>query len=107
MPLDTNNLTAVLGPVTGIGSRTFTITASTSMSLTMGCIGKGYLMVIGPLPGSMICGGPDGAGVFSGYYWGHLRMRPGERIKLRVVAGAKTTWDIRVDGVVKGVEPPP
>jgi hypothetical protein len=100
MPPDPNNLTAVLGPVTGSGSRTLTVTASRSMSLTMGCIGKGMLTVYGLLSGAGFCGGPNSSGnTFGGYYWGHMPVRPGERIQLRVVADAKTTWVIRVDGL--------
>lgn len=101
MPLDQNYLTTVLGPVTGVGSRTFTVPASRSMSLTLACIGKGVLEVFGPLSaGAVLCYDASlSRGVFASYYWAHVRVRPGERIKLRVVARAKTIWDIRVDGL--------
>jgi hypothetical protein len=104
MPPDGNYLTPVLGPVTGTGPRTLTVKANRSMSITMGCIGKGTLTVVGPLSaGAALCGGGDAAGAFSSYYWSHVSwVRPGERIKLRVVAGAKTIWDIRVDGLLRG-----
>jgi hypothetical protein len=98
MQPDQNSLTAVLGPVTGSGSRTLTVTASRSMSLTMGCIGKGMLTVSGRLSGAVYCPG-GGPGVFGGYYWPHMHVRPGQRIRLRVLADAKTIWDIRVDGL--------
>lgn len=100
MQVDPNNLTAVLGPVTGTGPRTFTVTASRSMSITMACIGKGTLIVLGPLSaGAVLCSDASlGRGAFAGYYWEHLRVRPGERFKLRVAANPKTIWDIRVDG---------
>jgi hypothetical protein len=66
----------------------------------MGCIGKGILTVLGPLSGAMLCyRASRSRGVFGSYYWGHLRTRPGERFTLRVVAGVKTMWDIRVDGL--------
>jgi hypothetical protein len=100
MPVDQNYLTVVLGPLTGTGSRTFTVRATRSMSLSMGCIGKGMLTVLGPLSGAMLCYRASlSAGAFGSYYWGHLRTRPGERFTLRVVAGAKTMWDIRVDAL--------
>ena len=101
MQPDQNYLTAVLGPVTGAGSRTLTVTASRSMSLTMGCIGKGTLIVLGSLSaGAVLCSGTSlGRGTFAGYYWSQLPVRPGERFRLRVVADAKTIWDIRVDGL--------
>ena len=101
MQPDPNYLTAVLGPVTGTGSRTLRVTASRSMSLTMGCIGKGTLIVLGPLSaGAVLCGDASlSRGAFGGYYWSHVSARPGERITLRVVADAKTIWDIRVDGL--------
>jgi hypothetical protein len=100
MQPDQNYLTAVLGPVTGAGSRTLTVTASRSMSLTMGCIGKGMLTVSGLLSGAVLCYDASlSRGAFASYYWVHMPVRPGERIKLRVVAGAKTIWDVRVDGL--------
>jgi hypothetical protein len=97
---DSNNLTAVLGPVTGTGSRMLTVPASRSMSLTVGCIGKGVVEVRGLLSGAELCKDASiGRGAFGGWYWAHLPVRPGEHIKLRVVADARTTWDIRVDGL--------
>ncbi len=101
MPVDPNNLTAVLGPVTGTGPRTLTVTASRSMSLTMGCIGKGTLIVLGPLSaGAVLCSGASlGRGTFGAYYWSHLRLQPVERLRLRIVANPKTIWDIRIDGL--------
>lgn len=101
MQPDQNSLTAVLGPVTGTGTRTITVTASRSMSLTMGCIGKGALIVRGRLSaGEVLCSSASvGRGTFLGYYWSHVRAEPGERLRLRVVADAKTIWDIRVDGL--------
>jgi hypothetical protein len=101
MPLDPFNLTAALGPVTGTGSGTLTVTASRTMSLTMGCIGKGILTVSGPLSaGAVLChDARSGRGAFASYYWAHVRAQRGERIKLRVDADAKTIWDIRVGGL--------
>ena len=105
MPPDANNLTPALGPVTGTGSTTFTVTATRSMSLTMGCIGTGILTVLGPLSGEVMCDGPSlGRGTFAGYYWSHLRARPGERLRLRIVANPKMAWDIRVDGLPRHCE---
>ena len=105
MQPDPYNLTAVLGPVTGTGSRTLTVTASRSMSVTIGCIGKGMLTISGPLSaGAVLCSDAHvSRGVFSSYYWAHVRARPGERITLRVAADAKTIWDIRVDGLPRQV----
>lgn len=101
MPPDLNYLTVVLGPVTGTGPRTLTVTASLTMSVTMACIGKGMLTVRGPLrAGAVLCSGTGrNRGAFVSYYWPHVRAQPGERIKLRVVADAKTIWDIRVAGL--------
>jgi hypothetical protein len=99
MPAGQNGLTAVLGPVTGSGSRTLTVTASRSMSLTMGCIGTGMLTVSGRLNGAGFCGSAGNSGsTFWGYYWAHVSARPGELIKLRIAADAKSMWDIRIDG---------
>jgi hypothetical protein len=67
----------------------------------MACIGKGTLIVRGPLSaGAELCSGASlGRGAFGGYYWSHLHWRPGERLRLRIVTNAKTIWDIRVDGL--------
>lgn len=100
MQPDPYALTTVVGPVTGTGSRTMTVKASYSMSLTVGCIGKGALTVTGLVSGTLLCSGAStGRGIFGSWYWAHLPVRPGERIKLHVVADAKTMWDIRVDGL--------
>jgi hypothetical protein len=100
MPFGVNNLSAVLGPITGTGSRTLTVTASRAMSITMGCIGKGMLIIVGPLSaGAVLCGDASSSeGSFASYYWSHVSVRPGERIRLRVVTDATTLWDVRVDG---------
>jgi len=97
---DANNLTTVLGPLTGTGSRMLTVPASRSMSLTVGCIGTGVVEVRGLLAGAELCKDASvGRGVFGGWYWAHLAVRPGEHIKLHVLADTKTIWDIRVDGL--------
>jgi hypothetical protein len=100
MPPDADNLTTVLGPLTGSGSRTVTVTASRSMSLMLGCAGRGVLVVRGPLTaGAVPCSGPGRRRAFDGYYWAHVRVRPGARLRLSVTADAQTTWDIRVCGL--------
>ena len=79
---------------------TLTITASHSMSLTMGCIGTGMLTASGPLSGAVLCHDASlSRGAFDGYYRAQMPVRTGKRINLRVVARAKTIWDIRVDGL--------
>ena len=77
------------------------------MSVTIGCIGKGVLTISGTLrAGAVLCSDASvSRGAFSGYYWAHVRARPGERIKLHVAADAKTIWDIRVDGLPRQVAP--
>lgn len=101
MPPDPNYLSTVLGPTTGTGSRTLTVTASRAMSITIGCIGKGVLTVSGPLSaGAVLCyDASRSRGAFASYYWAHVRARSGEHIMLRVAANASTIWDIRVDGL--------
>lgn len=70
------------------------------MSLLMGCIGKGVLEVRGLISGAELCQEASiGRGVFGGWYWAHLPVWSGERIKLRVIADAKQIWDVRVDGL--------
>jgi hypothetical protein len=70
------------------------------MSITIGCIGKGKLIVTGALSaGAVLCHKASRSrGAFVDYYWAHVSAPPGQDIKLRVSTGTKTMWDVRVDG---------
>lgn len=89
------NYTTILGPVTGVGSRTFTISARPGIAAWLGCIGKGLVWLRSPLAFAAACG--DG-GVFAGGLTQPMHLRPGQKVTVRVVAPATTRWELRIDG---------
>ena len=90
------NLTTILGPVTGTGPATLTITARRAVSITLGCRGKGLVWVRSPVGAFAAACGNGGA--FAGELDPHTRMAAGQRITIRIIAPAHVTWELRVDG---------
>lgn len=94
---DKPNYTTILGPVTGVGSRTFTISARPGIAAWLGCIGKGLVWLRSPvMTFAAVCGG-DG-GVFGGELTQPTHVRPGQKVTVRVVAPATARWELRIDG---------
>lgn len=86
----------ILGPITGAGPRTFTITGRHLMSYQIGCLGRHVVWLHAPHIGFAVqCG--DG-----GTYAGNSVRMPsreiGAMISIRVVAPPGTAWRLRVDG---------
>jgi hypothetical protein len=93
---DKPNYTTILGPVTGAGSRIFTISARRGIAAWLGCIGKGLVWLRGPvMTFAVACG--DG-GLFGGGLTQPTQVRPGQKVMERVVAPATTRWELRIDG---------
>lgn len=90
------NLTTILGPVTGTGSRSVTVGARRSVSITLGCLGKGLVWVRSPV-GTFAAACGDG-GVFAGGLDSDTHMAAGQRVTIRIIAPAHVTWELRVDG---------
>lgn len=89
----------VLGPVTGTGPRTFTITARHLLSYQVGCLGRRlvWLRTTPTIMGFAVqC--YDGGGVFAGESSTTPRDEEGARITVHVDAPPGTTWLLRVDG---------
>jgi hypothetical protein len=63
------NYVTILGPVTGTGSKTFTIMARTGISAWLGCIGKGLVWLRSPA-GSFAAACDDGG------VWGGVKPSP-------------------------------
>jgi hypothetical protein len=93
---DKPNYTTILGPVTGAGSRIFTISARPGIAAWLGCIGKGLVWLRSPV-GNFAAACGDG-GVFAGELTQPTRVRPGQNVTVRVVAAATTRWELRIDG---------
>jgi hypothetical protein len=91
------NYVTILGPVTGTGPRTFTISARTGIAIWFGCIGKGPVWVRSPVMAvtDPSCG--DGHSMF-GEQTQATHLRPGQKVTVRVVAPATTRWELRIDG---------
>lgn len=90
------NLTTILGPVTGTGPTTLTITARQAVSITLACRGKGLAWVRSPVAAFAAACGNGGA--FAGELDPHTRIAAGQRITIRIIAPAHVTWELRVDG---------
>jgi hypothetical protein len=98
MPPPQASLVTVLGPVTGTGTRTLTITARHTLSYTLSCLGHHivWLRTTPSIAGFAVhCG--DGGG-----FGGESATTPGRdaggRFSLRITAPSGTTWELRVDG---------
>lgn len=103
MPLPQANLVTVLGPVTGTGPRTITLTARHVMSYTLGCLGHHMVWLRGAASFAVQC---EDGGVFAG---GTSRT-PGHDtgakvVSLHVAAPSGTTWELRVDAGDQGTRP--
>jgi hypothetical protein len=90
------NYVTILGPVTGTGSKTFTIMARTGISAWLGCIGKGLVWLRSPA-GSFAAACDDG-GVWGGGQTQPTHLRAGQKITVRVIAALTTRWELRIDG---------
>jgi hypothetical protein len=51
---------AIMGPVSGVGSKTFTISARPGMAAWLGCIGTDLVSIKSPLAFAVICGNGGG-----------------------------------------------
>lgn len=87
--------TAILGPVPGRGSKTFTISARPGIAVWIGCIGKGMAWMKSPLAMGVVCG--DG-GAFTGGLTQPTHYRRGQKLIVRITARATVRWEFRVDG---------
>jgi hypothetical protein len=98
MPLPQANLATVLGPVTGTGPATITLTARYVLSYTLGCLGH-HVVWLRTTPKiasfAVQCG--DG-GVFAGESGTVPGREATAEVSLRIAAPSGTIWELRVDG---------
>lgn len=90
------NYVTILGPITGTGSKTFTIVAGTGIAAWLGCIGKGLVWFRSPA-GSFAADCDDG-GTWVGSQIQPTHLRAGQKIAVRVVASSTSRWELRIDG---------
>ena len=93
---EATNYVTILGPVTGTGSKSFTIAARTGIDFTLGCIGKGLVWLRSPA-GSFAAACDDG-GVWAGGRTQPTHLPAGQKIVVRVVAAPSTRWELRIGG---------
>ena len=93
---DNPDYTTILGPVTGVGSRLFTVSARPGIAVLLSCIGKGLVWLKSPV-GSFAAACSDGS-VFGGDLTQPTHARPGQKVTVRVVAPASIRWELRIDG---------
>jgi hypothetical protein len=87
--------TAILGPMSGSGSKTFTISARPGIAVWIGCIGKGMAWMKSPVAMGAVCG--DG-GVFVSGLTQPTHYRHGQKLTVRITAPATARWEFRIDG---------
>ncbi len=88
--------TTILGPVSGSGSKTFTITARPGIAEWLGCIGKGMAVLTRPYAVVARCSN-SGNG-FVGGLTQPTHYRRGQKLTVRITAPATARWEFRLDG---------
>lgn len=94
LPTPRSGFTTMLGPVTGTGSKTFTMTAPTALSYTLNCQGSS-LVWIRTTPD--IVGFAVQCPATGGDALDTPKNDIGRRIRVRVAAPSGTTWQLRID----------
>ncbi|HXB48449.1 MAG TPA: hypothetical protein VNW50_11865 [Streptosporangiaceae bacterium] len=87
--------TTILGPVSGRGSKTFTISARPGIAVWLGCIGQGTVWMTRPVAVGAICHSGNG---FAGGLTQPTHYRHGQKLTVRIVGPATDRWEFRIDG---------
>lgn len=106
MPPDRYHLPTVLGPLSGTGSKTFTVTVRASMSVELSCLGDSkdlaqargqFLTVVVPCTtlADQSFGGAYNAADSQGRLNG---VKVGRRAVVRIIAPARDTWQLWITG---------
>jgi hypothetical protein len=89
--------TTILGPVSGSGSKTFTISARPGIAVWLGCIGKGTVWMTRPVAVGANSGSNTGSD-FSGGLTQPTHYRRGQKLVVRIAGPATARWEFRIDG---------
>jgi hypothetical protein len=87
--------TTILGPVSGSGSKTYTVSARPGIAEWIGCIGKGMAWMTRPYSAGAICGSGN---AFAGGLTQPTHFRRGQKLTVRITAPATVRWEFRIDG---------
>src|SRR5215472_16495971 len=86
---------AILGPVSGRGSKTFTISAPPGIAVWIACIGEGRTWMGSPVEMAAVCG--NGTAYASGLTQ-PTNFRRGQQLTVRITAPKTVRWRFRIDG---------
>jgi hypothetical protein len=105
MPPDPHGLPTVFGPLSGSGTKAFTVTVRKEMAIELSCLGKSndLAWVRSPFGGfAVVCGSPGnetfGGGYTSAQGMARDKLRQGQRVSVHVTAPAGDTWQVRIMG---------
>jgi hypothetical protein len=88
--------TTILGPVSGSGSRTFTISARPGIAVWLGCIGNGTVWITRPVAVGGRCANSAGNS-FAGGLTQPTHYRRGQKVTVRITARGTVRWEFRMD----------
>jgi hypothetical protein len=107
MPTETHHMNTLVGPVTGSGSKSFTVTIQPGMAIELGCLGnaKDWAWARSAIASfSIPCGSsanePFGSTYVAAKDLHSGGLSPGKQVTLRVTAPAGDTWQLWVTGAV-------
>lgn len=105
MPAEKHGLPTVLGPLTGAGSKAFTVTIGQGMAIELACLGpgKGWARARSPIASFAIpCGNsgdvPAGSSYIAAKDLAHGKFTPGKQVTVRVTAPAGDSWQLWITG---------
>jgi hypothetical protein len=101
MPMPGPGTLPILGPATGTGHRTFTITARQRLYYWFGCLGHAHVVWVLARPsfgGYIAVACSASGGQFGGDSDTIPKDHVGKKIIIHVDAPAGTTWRLRIDG---------
>jgi hypothetical protein len=105
MPPDPHGLPTVFGPLSGSGTKAFTVTVRKEMAIELSCLGKSndLAWVRSPIGGfAVVCGSPGnetfGGGYDSARGLERDGVRQGQRVSVHVTAPAGDTWQVLIMG---------
>lgn len=104
MPAESHNLPTVLGPLNGSGSRAFTVIMRSPMAVELGCRGKGMAWARSPFGDITVwCDNTPGAESFGSSYFSAQdlerdKLKPGQRVSVRIAVPAGDAWRLWVTG---------
>jgi hypothetical protein len=101
MPTEAHHMPTLLGPLTGSGSKEFTVTVGQGMAIELGCLGqgKGSAWARSPIASFSLPCGNSGDTPYGGSYVAAKDLKngkfpPGKQVTVRVTAPAGDSWQL-------------